>query len=210
VINDQYNGFAKSRLSGKFGEMGSWRLVLPYLADRRTLDIGCANGLYFRYLRKDSVGIEQIPELVSNGRANGLSIIEGDISKTHTIGDKEFDAVLYSHVMEHVDCPIGTLKEINRVLRQNGRIVLGLPIERSIYRDMLHMDYFNGTHIYAFTIRNATKLLNETGFKVVRVIYHLPKCRSRLGGAFLRLFNATPLPFREYFSLSYWIVADKT
>ena len=83
--------------------------------------------------------------------------------------------------MEHVDAPIETLREINRVLENRGVLVLGLPIERNIYRDLLRMDYFDGMHIYAFSVRNAMKLLEESGFRPEKVFFHLPKCRNNVG-----------------------------
>lgn len=206
----KYNDFAAERLRGNFGEMGSWRLILPYLENRKTLDIGCADGLYLKYMNKDSVGIEQVPELVSRAKLNGLKVIMGDIIEgIKDLDDNEFDAVLFSHVLEHVDCPIHALREIARVLKSSGILILGLPIENNIYRDMLRMDYFDGTHIYAFTIRNAIKLLKETGFEPIKVIYHLPKCRSNLGLNILKIWNVIPFPFREYFSMAYWIIAEK-
>ena len=111
--------------------------------------------------------------------------------------------------MEHVDCPIGMLREIQRVLKPNGMLILGLPTERNIYRDLLRIDYFNGTHLYAFSIRNSFKLLQETGFRVEKIFYHLPKCRNRVGRAIEGFWNYTKWPFREYFSMAYWIVAEK-
>ncbi len=208
-VTSDYEEFANARLSGKFSEMGSWQLVLPRLEGKKTLDIGCANGLHLRHLSDDSIGLEQMPKLVADGRSNGLNIVEGDIDCLQSFGSAEFDAVLYSHVLEHVNSPIVTLRHVHRVLRHKGTLVLGLPTERNVYRDLLRMDYFKGTHIYAFSIGNAKKLLGETGFDTVEVIYHLPKCRSRIGLMALRLFNALLLPFRSYFSMGYWIVAEK-
>ena len=208
-MSSGYEQFANARLAGEFSEMGSFQLVLPRLEGQKTLDIGCADGLYLRQLSEDSVGLEQMPALVAAGQSKGLTIVEGSTDRLETFESGGFDAVLYSHVLEHVDSPIVTLRQVNRVLRRHGTLVLGLPIERNLYRDLLRKDYFAGTHIYAFSIGNAKKLLAETGFKVTDVIYHLPKCRSQIGLMGLRLFNVLPLPFRSYFSMGYWVVAKK-
>lgn len=193
--------------------MGSWPLVLPYLQQKeggRSLDIGCADGLYLQYLGKNAVGIEQVQSLAEKARAGSLNVIVGDVCAViKSFTDKEFDTVLFSHVMEHLDCPIGMLREIWRVLKPKGVLVIGLPIERNIYRDLLRMNYFNGTHIYAFTVRNAIKLLKEVNFEPVKVIFHLPKFRGRFGAWVQRLWNVTHSPFHEYFSMAYWIVAEK-
>lgn len=209
-MDKQYEKYAESRLGGNFGEMSSWRFVYPYLCNKRVLDIGCSDGLYLKQLSKDSQGIEQVFALAETGKERGLDIINGDVLPTiRQTGDDSFQGVLFSHVMEHVDCPIVMLREIHRVLQPQGVLVLGLPIERNVYRDLLRMDYFNGTHIYAFSVRNTYKLLEETGFKVERVFFHLPKCRSTIGRGIESIWNSANWPFREYFSMAYWVVATK-
>lgn len=41
--------------------------------------------------------------------------------------DASFDAVFYHHVIEHVDDPRGSLRELARVLRRGGLIYVGTP-----------------------------------------------------------------------------------
>jgi len=210
-VDKQYEKYAASRLDGGFGEMSSWELVSPYIIGRKVLDVGCSDGLYLKYMSADSVGIEQISALAEAGRSKGLNIINGDVYKSICkLEDCSFDGVLFSHVMEHVDCPIVMLREIQRVLRPNGTLVLGLPIEKNVFRDLLRKDYFDGTHIYAFSVRNSHKLLDDTGFAVENVIFHLPKCRSRFGRIIEKVWNLKKWPFREYFSMAYWVVAKKS
>ncbi|HEY9134825.1 MAG TPA: class I SAM-dependent methyltransferase [Pseudomonadales bacterium] len=205
-----YEGYVEERLRGNFGEMGSWPLVSKYLEGKKTLDIGCSDGLYLRHMGEGSLGIEQIPALVEASRKRGLNVMQDDVmGGLKSVDTGSFQAVFFSHVMEHLDCPINSLKEINRVLESNGTLVLGLPIEKSFLRQVLGHDYFDGTHLYSFSIRNATKLLELTGFEVVATYYHLPKCRSKLGGYIQKSWSNLPIPWREYFSMAYWLVAKK-
>lgn len=209
-MKKDYDHYADARLKGDFGEMSSWRFVLPFIAGKRTLDIGCSDGLYLKYMNKDSLGIEQVSALAKIGRERGLNIVNDDVYVAlQKLPDLHFEAALFSHVMEHVDSPIAMLRQIHRVLENNGILVLGLPIERNIFRDLLRMDYFDGTHIYAFSVRNARKLLDETGFATQEVFFHLPKCRGRVGRGIESIWNLIRLPFRSYFSMAYWIIAVK-
>ncbi len=209
-MHPHYENYADAHLQGAFAEMSSWRFVRPYLLEKRVLDIGCSDGLYLGQLSADSQGIEQVPSLVEQARRRGLDIIQGDVMQTlERLPAGQFEGVLFSHVMEHLDCPVTALRQINRLLGEKGILVLGLPIERCIYRDLLRMDYFAGTHLYAFSLRNARKLLQETGFSVKTVFFHLPKCRGKLGGALETAWNSVSLPFRSYFSMAYWVVAEK-
>jgi SAM-dependent methyltransferase len=209
-MDSQYAKYAESRMDGNFGEMTSWRFVYPYLSNKRVLDIGCSDGLYLKQLSGDSRGIEQVTALAEAGREIGLDITTGDVLQSvRHIDDNCFEGVLFSHVMEHIDCPIVMLKEIYRVLQPQGTLVLGLPTERNIFRDLLRMDYFDGTHIYAFSLRNTYKLLQVTGFKVERVYFHLPKCHRPFGRGIESVWNLIKWPFREYISMAYWVVATK-
>lgn len=210
MFSKDYQQFASARLQGSFGEMCSWPLVLPYLANKKVLDVGCANGLYLKHFQTNSVGIEANLNLVNAGKRDGLNIVCADVIEgLQSFDNNSFDGVLFSHVMEHLDSPICALREINRVLDSAGTLVIGLPIERSMFRIVLRMDYFDGTHIYAFTVKNAIRLLHVTGFMPSQVFYHLPKVRGKLGLLVHRLWNAAPWPFRERLSMAYWIVARK-
>jgi SAM-dependent methyltransferase len=209
--DEAYLGYATARKEGRFAVLNSWGLVAPRLEGLRTLDAGCSDGLYLKSLSPDSVGIEQIPELAKVARERGHVVIEGDVETEVRILEKEsFDAVLLSHVMEHVKRPIDLLEEIHRILRPGGVLILGLPTEKNIFRNVLKMDYFAGTHIYSFTTRNAEVLLRLVGLEPEpSVVYHLPKLRGKLGLRLHGLWNLAPVPGKEFLSLCYWMVAAK-
>lgn len=207
-----YDQYAADRLAGDFSEMNSWALVAPRLEGKRTLDIGCSDGLYLRGLSPDSVGIEQMPELAAKARSRGHEVIEGNGEEIlPKIESESFDAILASHVLEHVKRPIDLLEEVARILRPGGLLVLGLPTERNIFRNLLRMDYYAGTHIYSFTTRNTEVLLGQVGLVAEpEVIYHLPKLRGQAGVKVHKVWNRPPsLPGREFFSLAYWLIARK-
>jgi SAM-dependent methyltransferase len=50
-----------------------------------------------------------------------------DVDKLATVDDGSFDAVVASHIVEHLADPVGLLAEVHRVLRPGGRLVLLLP-----------------------------------------------------------------------------------
>jgi hypothetical protein len=54
------------------------------------------------------------------------------------------------------------------------------------------------------------KLLDEVKFDPVKVIFHLPKLRGRFGVWVQCFWNVTRSPFHEYFSMAYWIIAEKS
>src|SRR5258707_310877 len=46
------------------------------------------------------------------------------------IADQSFDAIVCSHVIEHVSNPIAAMQEFERILRPDGRLVLVVPDRR--------------------------------------------------------------------------------
>lgn len=205
-----YDGYAEDRLSGRNGILPSINFIFPTLKNMKTLDIGCADGLYLQHLGGGSIGVEQHPDLVLAAKEKGCHVIAGSLDEVlPNIEEGSFEAVLFSHVMEHVDAPIVTLRQINVCLVHSGLLVLGLPTERNIFRDIFRKDYFDGTHIYAFTVRNTRKLLNCSGFEVQEIYYHLPIHKYPLGSLIEKVFNYLPIPFKSYLSMAYWITARK-
>jgi ubiquinone/menaquinone biosynthesis C-methylase UbiE len=57
---------------------------------------------------------------------NGLSIMQG-VAEKILFEKGKFDVVFSSHVLEHVDDETKSLREISRVLKDNGVLVIGMP-----------------------------------------------------------------------------------
>jgi SAM-dependent methyltransferase len=90
----------------------------------RVLDVGCGRKPY-RHLvpAADYVGLElDTPELRELGAAD-LYYAGGHFP----VPDASFDAVICSQVLEHIFTPAEFLREIHRVLRPGGRLLLTTP-----------------------------------------------------------------------------------
>jgi len=93
------------------------------------LDVGCGNGEFIGRMRDlgwSVTGVDPDPAAVKWGQSKGLEIFQGTVSDIPS--NKRYDAITLSHVIEHVQDPVGLLRECRRRLRpQTGNIVITTP-----------------------------------------------------------------------------------
>lgn len=101
----------------------------------RLLDVGCGNGMFLARMAElgwQGVGLETDGRAAEFARSRfGLEVVEGTLEQAG-FPDGAFDAVVLSHVIEHVYDPVATLAECGRVLRPGGKLVVLTPNTRSL------------------------------------------------------------------------------
>jgi len=100
-----------------------WELepMRPYFSGR-TLNAGCGNRDISQIL-KDFGGTEVINYDIISTIPGALT---GPLEKT-PFADGEFDSILCNAVMEHVESPGPVMREMRRILRPGGHLVLAVP-----------------------------------------------------------------------------------
>ncbi|UZE93501.1 MAG: methyltransferase domain-containing protein [Candidatus Nealsonbacteria bacterium] len=173
-------------------------LTLSLLKNTRgkLLDVGCGSGsLIFKARDKfdelygidiSSSRIKKAQEISKQkffGDAN-LRFFVRDIGKGLTFADKSFDVVTCVAVLEHLFDPYFVVGEINRVLKPGGIFIVEVPnIAYLKYRVQLLFGRlpvtssplnwkemgWDGGHLHYFTEKTLCKLLEESGFKILKV-----------------------------------------
>lgn len=131
------------------------------------LEVGCGTGGAVATLANalgwDAVGVEPDRASRSVASAIGVAVDTTDLESLVAQG-RVFDAVLLSHVLEHVVDLQGFLHSIQRVLREDGVLLIEVP--NGFTNESLHL-----FHPYLFTRRALTTLLSQHGFHA-KVIAH--------------------------------------
>ncbi len=152
----------------------------------RFLDIGCARGDLLKALRDkgfDCYGVEISRGAVDIGRRDfGLNLFAGTLDEA-AYPDDHFDWVSAGDVVEHLQDPAAMIKEIARILRPSGRIIIEVPSEATIFRRVARSIYrvtggrvrgpldklYNPFHLSYFSPKSMRRALENAGLTVLQM-----------------------------------------
>jgi len=135
----------------------------------KLLDIGCGVGEFLQWY-PNSYGIDTNPYLVDYCKKRNLKCSFGSVYKI-PFKNETFDCVLCSHLIEHLNKPELAMKEIRRVLRTGGKLIIILPTEKGYKRDKTHAKYWDKEKIES--------LLKKFNFKIKKLTYYPTKILSK-------------------------------
>ncbi len=82
----------------------------------------------FTELGYNCITLGMVPSLQVQLESEGLQIVLNDICEMNDIDNESFDSIVSIQCLEHVFYPWKALLEIYRVLRNDGRIVINVPV----------------------------------------------------------------------------------
>jgi ubiquinone/menaquinone biosynthesis C-methylase UbiE len=198
--------------------------ALPYVKDKRVLDIACGTGYGLGFLRsqaKHVTGVDVSLEAASQARlecSENAAVLLGD-GTCLPFKDSSFDVVTSFETIEHLYQRSQFLKELNRVLNPGGRLILSTPNAK--YSQPVNGKPANPFHIFEYTPKELTaefdgvfdieQHLGQSLNESVRIppFYQeqerLPKSATTqwllLGW---KIINKLPIKLRELVSMAIW------
>ena len=160
---------------------------IPFFRDRRAhaiekfvprgriLDVGCGRVILPALLRErgwEAHGLEFSETAARHARDElRLPIFVGDFLES-PYADSSFDAIVLSHVLEHVPDPVATIRKARQVLRPGGLLVIAVPNFESLQarftgRHWFHLDV--PRHYHHFRLAVLRRLLVSHGFSILDV-----------------------------------------
>lgn len=158
------------RLLSRVVALFNYKDALPFIADGRALDVGCGNGSFIRYMNTlgwRCEGVEFNPTAVKVCRQAGLKVFHGELEAAG-FPDARFDLVTARQLIEHLPNPAAFAKEVARILKPGGRLVIITPNNLSLGKKLFGKWWFANEvprHLILFNAGSLSILLEKHGFR---------------------------------------------
>jgi SAM-dependent methyltransferase len=133
------------------------------------LDVGCGTGANLLLLSKygDAEGVDVSSDALAFCRERGLQKVKRGAIEKLPYDEATFDLVTALDVVEHLDDDLAGLKEMRRVLRPGGRVLIFVPTFMFLWG--LQDEVSN--HRRRYRMSELSTVLEKAGFEVERTTY---------------------------------------
>ena len=135
----------------------------------RILDVGCGTGANLLMLSKygEAEGVDISEDALAFCRERGLDKVKLGAGEELPYEDDTFDLVTAFDVVEHMDDDLAGLKEMRRVLRPGGHVLIFVPTFMFLWG--LQDDVSN--HRRRYRLPELRRVLEKAGFEIERSTY---------------------------------------
>lgn len=142
----------------------------------RLLDVGCGTGTLLQYLSEQHPvtqlsGVDPVKEMLEVARrklSTAIDIREGWATQL-PFPEEEFDVVVSCSVFHYITDPVAALKEIHRVLRPGGRLIITDWCNDFVTTRIIDffLRRFNKAHFKAYRSREMENLLQKNNYTIL-------------------------------------------
>lgn len=145
--------------------------------NKKLLDIGSGSGQFLYEMKgfgMKEYGIEPGNFDKESAKKYGLNIKKTDLIK-EKYPNEYFDIITINHVLEHVSNPTKIIREIHKILKENGWLIIGVPNYRSLAYLLFRKNWYQldiPRHLYDFSDKTLVRKLEKEGFRVDKIRYN--------------------------------------
>jgi len=154
--------------------------ILPFIRgiiispDKKLLDIGSGSGQFLYEMKQFGMEAEGLEP--GNFDKESSKKYNLNVKNTDLLGAKypkeQFDIVTINHVLEHVPNPEKIIKEMHRITRKDGKLIVGVPNYHSLAFLLFGKNWYQldvPRHFNNFSEKVLIKKLEESGFTVEKI-----------------------------------------
>lgn len=145
-------------------------IIIKLIQDKnpKILEVGCSSGALIKDLNnegfKNVQGIDKSREAIKQCKKLNVQIMDGEKTK---FKENSFDILIASDILEHIKNNNQALKEWNRILKENGKIILFVPALQFLWGKH---DEIN-QHYKRYSKKELKELMKNSNFTIERVSY---------------------------------------
>ena len=157
--------------------------LLKKLEFKNLLDVGCASGYMLSEIAKTSpgkqfFGVDIYDKAIKFAKIKYQNInFKVATARGLPFADNAFDVVICYETIEHVEDPLASLKEIRRVLKKGGTLILAMDSGNWLFRVIWFVwertkgKVWRGSHLHPFHHNELESIVARAGFKIKRKIF---------------------------------------
>ncbi|MFT4221341.1 class I SAM-dependent methyltransferase [Dysgonomonas sp.] len=150
----------------------------------RTLDVGCAEGIFSSQLKTEknveTWGIEMVKDAADKAKSKLDNVLTGTFDEVYdSLPKKYFDCIFFNDVLEHMAYPEDCLIKTKENLADGGHILASIPNMRYIEvlrelifkKDWIYKDsgIQDKTHLRFYTEKSMKRMIEDCGYKIERM-----------------------------------------
>ena len=143
------------------------------------LEIGSGLGTFSEKIIQDfsdssitlsDISIEYIEKLKEKFAKQNVSVVRLDLNSIDDylkIGNEKFDTMIALNVLEHVEKDVFALKQLYKMLKKNGKLILLVPSHKFLFNAIDS----NIGHHRRYTKNELENKIKQTQFSIIRIFY---------------------------------------
>ena len=142
----------------------------------RVLEIGSGHGFFLEIMKTngfDIIGYDISKEQRKKSKKiTNVPVYDVNMSEKISLGNK-FDIVISFHTLEHIADPITLLKNIKKLLKPKGKILIEVPNSDDFHLKLNRFYkefYWERAHIHYFNPKILKNVIQKSSFKNIRIV----------------------------------------
>lgn len=157
--------------------------MLPFVKNKmgpntKLLDVGCGGGKFLAKIRQETgckvEGLDISKQAIKYANENyGIDVFCGNITEA-PFADESFDIITAWWYLEHVPNPSEVVHMMHRLLKTDGRCIIGVPNIESFngkfFKDKwYHLDC--PRHLFLYSPKTISEFLTKAGFDIEKMVF---------------------------------------